>query len=144
MGHDVICSINQKSSAMLAGIINFDPMWHNRMLSDAKTLLLYYINSNALHFCPVMHGYKSGFHLGISPWGGSSLGHGEGATARGAGEGAGGGCAPSRAERKRKFYLFLEDSLLANSFREGITFLSISIAYEHKKNLGGKLPPPPQ
>ena len=37
-----------------------------------------------------------------------AIGHGEG-------EGAGGGCAPSRAERERKFYLFLEDSLLANS-----------------------------
>ena len=37
-----------------------------------------------------------------------AVGHSEG-------EGAGGGCAPSRAEHKRKFYLFLEDSFLANS-----------------------------
>ena len=47
---------------------------------------------------------NSGFHLGISPWGDCvAIGHGKG------------GCAPSCVECKRKFYLFLEDSLLGNS-----------------------------
>ena len=49
---------------------------------------------------------QSGFHLGISLWGGGgkltdhvAIGHGEG-------EGVGGGCAPSRAEHERKKIFF--------------------------------------